>query len=203
MATHVSLSWMRIFKSRAPPLNMLLVWTDGHAEDANATVLSFHLDWAWVDIATAKEFTDVPKSHALVFTTGGQERTIGRKIDYKNWFRVKLKVDRTQWLRWRAEPLDSESVRMNNSGLRHVMMATATTTSNYSSLSFNPHRLTRSAIKKSSRGATESWRWNGGSDFVWNEKSNCPEQILIHQMGFITTILNRHFRNRTTNGCVS
>ena len=133
-----------------------VVWADSNAKDAKVTVLSFHLDWAWVDIATAEEFTDVPKSHALVFTTGGQERTAGRKIKSPNWFSVELNVDRTEWLLRRAEPLDSESV-----GRRHdssfVMMSTATTTSNYGSLSFNHHRLTRScAIKKSSRGATES-----------------------------------------------
>jgi len=30
-----------------------VVWADSNAEDANA-VLSFHLDWAWVDITVKK-----------------------------------------------------------------------------------------------------------------------------------------------------
>ena len=82
-----------------------VVWADGNAEDANAiTVLIFHLNWVGSGIATTKDFTGDPQSHALV-STGDKERTVGREIKCPNWFSVELNVDRTEWLLRKAEPI--------------------------------------------------------------------------------------------------
>jgi len=81
-----------------------VVWADSHARHATVTVRSLHLNWTRIDIA-AKDFADVPQSHALVYSTGDQDRAIGREIEVVNVSSVKRKVNAAKWLLRRAEPL--------------------------------------------------------------------------------------------------